>query len=324
MIPEKFKWIFIQILVVVWVAFGYSQPTSPDDTSKSNFSESQQIQLRTFVESSRVPQNRPVIFHVELSWLGNLSRYRIEPVSQPILTNLILEGSGSENRLQPLEEGNSKAIKAFTYRLKPLEMGMAYIDGILIKYMDTQTNEENSLSSQRVMVEIIEPIPENHTPGFKGIFYSGLLLTVLLILAFFVLRYFKQRNALKKSTLPQVSLAEIYLDKLTQEVDPRGTNLSDMISRLSSIFREYLDKEFNIHSRESSTAEIIRQLEEIDLDDLTRTNLSNVFQKIEVIKFSGKDIDPSDFTNIYGIIESFLHKRKQLQDPTQVEKKEES
>jgi len=105
MIAENIKCIFMQMICVVLVGLSYSQSPSSIDTSKFNFSESQQIQLRTFVESSSVPQNRPVIFHVELSWVGNLGRYRIEPISQPILTNLILEGSGSENRLQPLEEG---------------------------------------------------------------------------------------------------------------------------------------------------------------------------------------------------------------------------
>lgn len=317
---EKLRHIFL-LFFLLWCGNVFSQIADVKDSTTSIPSQNQQIQLKTFVESSKVPVNRPVVFRIELSWIGNLGQYHIEPVPLPVLTNLVLEGSGSENRLEPQAGGKTKAIKAFTYQLRPLEMGMAYIDGVVIKYVDTQSTEEDKLTSQRVMVEIIEPIPDGKSGVMKSVGYLFLILIPLLILLYFVLRYFRKKKAAREIT-PPIPLAEIYLDKLAHEVDPRGTNLGEMVSRLSRIFREYLDNDFGIHTRESNTTEIIEQLSTTDLDEVSKTNLEGVFKKLDLIKFAGKNVDPASFTNIYGAIESFLLKRKDVQISRQAEEKE--
>ncbi len=297
--------------------------SQPADTVRSTQQAPQQIKLNTFVEKSTVPLNGIVIFRVELSWPGELSRYQIEPVSQPILTNLLLEGSGSENRLEPVGDGQFMAVKAITYRLKPLEMGMAYIDGVVIKYKDRQTGEEDQLKSQRVMVEISEPVAENGTGKVRSYVYLSLLIIFFAAILYFIIVYFRKKKQVRESVVPVISLPEAYLNRLGQEVDPRGTNLNEMTGLLSQIFREYLNQEFGIHTRESSTKEIVSQLNELNLDETDRHNLVGVFEKLDLIKFAGKNVDAADFTNIYGTIEAFLIKRKQLLDNRQVEIKEE-
>ena len=293
------------------------------DTTRTAPPAPARIQLNTLVESSRVPLNRPVIFHIELSWPGELSRYQIEPVSQPILTNLLLEGSGSENRLEPQEDGTFKAIKSITYHFKPLEMGMAYIDGVVVKYVDRETGEENQLSSQRIMVEIVEPLPEEGEGPVRAVIYIVLLLIFFAVLLYFIILYWKKRKQAQHSLAPVESLPEIYLNRLAQEVDPRGTNLAEMTARLSKIFREYLDEDFGIRARESSTQEIVAQLTELNLEERDRENLKTVLEKLDLIKFAGKNVDPADFTDIFGTIEAFLIKRKQLLEEKEVELKEE-
>ncbi len=293
------------------------------DTTRTLPSAPEQIRLNTYVESSRVPLNRPVIFRIELSWPGELNRYQIEPVSQPILTNLLLEGSGSENRLEPQEDGTFKAIKSITYRFKPLEIGMAYIDGVVVKYVDRETGEENQLSSQRIMVEIVEPLPERGEGPVRAVIYIVLLLIFFAVLLYFIILYLKKRKQAQQRPVPVASLPEIYLNRLGQEVDPRGTNLAEMTARLSKIFREYLDEEFGIHARESSTQEIVAQFSQLDLEERDRENLKTVLEKLDLIKFAGKNVDPADFTDIFGTIEAFLIKRKQLLEVREVELKEE-
>ncbi len=322
---EKGKYLFYLIGFLCLFSFSFAQSNdtvNTADTTQYSLQEIQKIQLRTYVESSKVPQNRPVIFHVELSWPGDLSRYRIEPVSQPILTNLILEGSGSENRLEPLENGKFKAIKSLTYRFKPLEMGMAYIDGVTVKYVDSVTGKEDRLTSQRVMVEIVEPLPDQGQGGVKSFVFLFLIIAFLVILGYFLFMYFKKKKEARQAIEPVVPLSEIYLNRLAQEVDPRGTNLDEMVTRLSKIFREYLDQEYGIRSRESSTSEIIEQLQKIEMDESSRMNLEMVFKKLDLIKFAGKNIDPADFTNIYGTIETFLLKQKESYYSTQAGAKE--
>lgn len=275
-----------------------------------------QIQFHSYVEESKVPLNRPVILHLEISWLGKLNRYQIEPVSQPILTNLLLEGSGSENRLLTLEDGSLKAIKAITYRLRPLEMGMAYIDGLVVKYQDQESGEEEKLSSQRIMVEIIEPLPEKDGRKLKAVIYIILFILFFMVTGYFLLIYFRKKRITSKGVPAIVSPAESYLNRLAQEVDPRGTNLDQMIQRLSKLFKEYLEQDFNIPAREQSTQEIVQSLQTIEIDEQDKINLSSLFEKLDVIKFAKKNIEPTDFIYLYGIIENFLLKRKKLFETT--------
>jgi hypothetical protein len=284
----------------------------------------QQILLNSYVEESSIPLNGNVILHIEVSWPGKLNRYQIEPVSQPILTNLLLEGSGSENRLLTGEDGSLKAVKAITYRLRPLEMGMAYIDGIVLRYIDRESGEEENLSSQRIMVEILEPIPENKSERFQAVVYIVLLIIFFVITTYFILKYFRKKKSARENGTPEISLAETYLNRLSQEVDPRGTNLSDMISRLSKIFREYLHQDLHIPAKELSTQEIVASIKNMELDESEINSLTQVFEKLDIIKFSGKSMDPNEFTHIYGTIENFLMKRKQQDSSLQASAKEES
>jgi hypothetical protein len=270
-----------------------------------------------------VPANGNVILHIEVSWPGKLNQYQIEPVTQPILTNLLLEGSGSENRLITSDDGEMLSLKAITYRLRPLEMGMAYIDGIVIKYIDRINNQEDNLSSQRIMVEVTEPVPENGANGFKPIVYIILLIIFFGIMVYFIIAYFRKKKRISLEESPSVSIAEQFLQQLSQKVDPRGTNLDEMTIRLSRIFREYIYQDFNVPGKELSTNEILSRLKDLKLDENDVEKLSQVFQKLDEIKFTGKLVDPNEFTAVYGTIEDFLLRRKQHFDSTRYSAKEE-
>ena len=313
---EKLSYCWRCLILILLTVIGTNIATAqtPDSVQKS-ITTPQAIQLTTSLEKSKVPLNEIVNFRVELSWNGELNQYLVEPVSQPILINLLMEGSGSENRLEPLPEGGFRAIKAFTYRLKPLEIGMAYIDGMTIKYRNRTNNEEDQLVSQRVMVEIADPVADGPS-GVKSYLYIVLIILFVGIIVYSLIKYFRKRRQMKTEPEETISLPEKYLEYLGQEVDPRGTNLAEMTAKLSSIFREYLSVDFSIPARGASTEEILKHLDNIEVDDNDRANLKTVFEKLDLIKFAGKDIDPSDFSNIYGAIEAFLLKRKQLRKTT--------
>ncbi|NOX37123.1 MAG: hypothetical protein GXO78_06250 [Calditrichaeota bacterium] len=269
------------------------------------------IEFKAYVEQSRVPLNQKVIFHVELSWIGPLNRYEIQPIEQPVLTNLLMEGSGAANRLIPLENGKYRSVKTITYQFRPMEMGMAYIDGILIRYRDRVTGEEDQLQSQRIMVEIVEPVAEGgkHVRAIIYIVLLGLFFSTVL---YFVVQYVRRRRMTEPETRPAMPLAERYLVKIGQEVDPRSTNLAEMTRRLSRIFREYLSREFEFPTLEASTSEILTHLRQKNLDELEVNRLEAVFHKLDEIKFAGRKVEPTEFMEIYGVIEAFLNKRKEL------------
>jgi hypothetical protein len=317
MIVKNTTKIFSIYLVILFLEFSFSHSADSLSTISNH-----QIQLRSYVEESKVPANRLVILHLEISWPGKLNRFQIEPVSQPILTNLLLEGSGSENRLLTLEDGSLKAIKAITYRLRPLEMGMAYIDGVVIKYIDRESGEEENLSSQRIMVEITDPLPENQGKKLRAFVYIILFAIFFTITGYFILVYIRKKRMASKSVAPIMCPAESYLNRLMQEVDPRGTNLGQMISRLSRLFKEYLEQDFRIPAKELSTKEIVEALQQLQIDENDKAGLSTVFQKLDILKFAQKNIDPNEFIHIYGAIENFLLKRKQIFDAAESKSKE--
>ena len=297
------------ILLLSFYFFSIAQTVDTSGVKNDSITEQIPIQLNTFVESSQVPLNRKVIYHVELSWIGDLSHFRIEPIEQPILTNLLLEGSGSSNKLEPMADGQFRAVKTITYQFKPVELGMAYVDGLVIKYEDTATGEKNELQAQRVMIEILDPIDEGKGGGFKAVIYIALLFIFFGSIAFFLTRYINKRKKIAEALPQDICLAQEYLTRISQDVDPKSTNLSEMTSRLSKIFREYLSKDFHISAKEASSQEIIKQLEIKQLEEADLVKMKELFEKFDLIKFAGEQINPAEFSNIYGTIETFLLKQ---------------
>jgi hypothetical protein len=312
MIP-KYGLSKIWILLLVFNGLLNAQiiDTTSTDTSTASSGDQVTIQLNTFVESSEVPLNRKVKYHVELSWIGDLSRVRIKPVEQPILTNLLLEGSGSSNKLEPLSDGGFRAVKTITYQFKPVEMGMAYVEGIIIKYEDTVTGAQDELQAQRIMIEIIDSIAEGSGGGVKAIIYIVLLIIFFGACAYFMARYINKRKMNAEAPPQDICLAQEYLTRISQDVDPKSTNLSEMTSRLSIIFREYLSRDFHLAAREASSQEIIEQLEIKQFDETDLTTMKELFEKFDLIKFAREPVDPAEFSNIYGTIEAFLLKQIQ-------------
>ena len=325
MMFTKYKSFAMWILLFAFIPLLNAQvvDTASTRTGISSPTEKIAIQLNTFVESSEVPLNGKVKYHVELSWIGDLSRFRIEPMEQPILTNLLSEGSGSSNKLEPQANGSFRAVKTITYQFKPVEMGMAYIDGIIIKYEDMVTATQDELQAQRVMIEIVDPIPESSGGGFKAIVYVVLLIIFFGACAYFLARYINKRKTNAEAPSQDVCLAQEYLTRIYQDVDPKSTNLSEMTSRLSMIFREYLSRDFHLAAREASSQEIIDQLGIKQFEETELTKMKELFGKLDLIKFAGEQVNPGEFSNIYGTIEAFLLKQKQnWQDQQELNKKE--
>ncbi len=139
---------------------------------------------------------------------------------------------------------------------------------------------------------------------------------------YFVIVYFKKKKETQKAPESATSLAEQYLKQLSHHIDPRGTNLQEMTLKLSGIFREYLSKEYQIPAREASNTEICEYLKNTGLEDTELERLQQLFEKLDIVKFAGADIDPSEFSNIYGTVEEFLNQRKKIWEDEKAQMKE--
>lgn len=311
----------IRFLLLLSIAV-FSQTFNGSDTLNAPASQPSAIELKTYLKQSAVPLNRSVEFQVELSWIGDMSRYQIISIPQPVLTNLVMEGSGSANRLDELGGGKYRSAKSITYKLSPLAIGMAYIDGLEIKYRDQKTGEVESLYSQRVSVKIVDPLPDDSASAYEGLVYKILLGIFTLSVLYFLVLFFKRRKKAKNEDVPEVPLAEQYLQKLSRDIDPHAANPREMALQLSGIFREYLSKEYNISARETNIDKIVNHLAATGVKETELPKLRALFEKLEVVKFAGGEIDPAEFSSIYGAVENFLYERKRTLEAEKAQMKE--
>jgi hypothetical protein len=266
------------------------------------------IILRTYVESEEVPLNREVVYHVELRWKGDINRYQISKLNEPQLTNLALRGSGSSNR-----DTGAMAIKQFTFYLRPLEMGMAYIDGARITYTDTENNTESSLLSSRIGVKITGPLPE---PGENNlltimiyVFLSALVIAVILL---FVYRYQTRKKA-ELEKLQQAdteTLEEKYLRLLKETIHLRKENIRDSTADLAHLIIGYLGERFALPAGNLSTADMIALLRERDLGAEHLARLEEFLTRADLVKFAGESVTESDFHRYYDAIEIILENQR--------------
>ena len=265
------------------------------------------IQLRTYLDSNQVPLNREVVYHVELSWKGQLQRYHIQKIGEPVLTNLKLRGSGSANRFYTDKDGSPHSVKRITYYLKPLELGMAYIDGVTIQYEDTQLHQSGSLLSQRLSVQITEPLPE---PG-KGSHWTqtvvlALVIIFLLVLAYFIYRYFKIRKQSEQAKPePQKSLEEQYLDLIKNDIRLNDDQPDEQFAALLRLFNHYLKEKFALEAVVSFS--VLHPVLEPQLNDPSLlTRLKEVYDRAELVKFAGEPVNSGELHIFYDTIELTL------------------
>ncbi len=280
-----------------------------------------QIQLHTYLEKNRVPLNREVVYHVELSWTGELSRFQIVEAVEPVVTNLKLRGSGSSNRFYTDEDGQPYSIKRITYYFLPKEMGMAYIDGVTVKYQDNLTNEKNILPAQRLGAEITEPLPEE-SPGIAPanivIFILAGLFVVILI--FFLWRYFQQRKAEKARELEKpLSPEQKYLDRMKDTIDPESESTRKNFEILSKLLQRYLTEKYQLQDSALNYDVIREKLEQDGIDKALLEKLKLFYDRSELSKYAGEEITVNEFHLFYDTVELLLKRLKENRDENQNE-----
>jgi hypothetical protein len=271
------------------------------------------IDLRTYIEQEAVPLNREVVYHVQLQWEGPLTRYKISNIGEPITTNLIANGNGSSNRINPGSEGRTLSTKIITYYFKPVEMGMAYIDGVTIKYIDQFTGREESLLSGRIGVKIIEPIAETG----DGIARSKILyfILVLCIIGGGILigiRYKKRRDEAYTQSLlnKKETLEEKYLRLLKETIHYRVEGIKESVGDLSRLLSGYFMERYRLNITGSSGEKLIAELQDKLQHQDTTERIVDFYERTEKVKFAGEGIDESEFHRMYDTVELVLEHQK--------------
>jgi hypothetical protein len=296
------KLIFLSALIPI-----LGQAQSGADSIKSD------IRLRTFVENEEVPLNREVVFHVELEWKGDLNKYKISEFPEPVVSNLTMRGSGSSNKVNSTPQGGTYSIKRRTFYFRPLEIGMAYIEGVLIKYDDTYLHHQESLISDRVGVKIVDPIPEADDMLIsKTWLYGVLILIVLSVSLFFYLRYRQRKKEERLQTLAikKESVEEKYIRLLKETIHFNTDNIKDSLSDLSHLLNGYFSEKFHFPTANLATENLIEVLQEKGLSEETISRLNDFYKTANLVKFAGESVSDSDFHRLYDTVELILENQK--------------
>lgn len=266
------------------------------------------IQLRTFLEKDEVPLNRELVYSVELSWTGELNRYHIFEISEPVVTNLKLRGSGSSNLFFTDSLGNPRSIKRINYYFLPLSIGMAYIDGVTIQYEDKQLNQKEMLSARRLAAKIIDPLPENND-GMDFAILIGLIFILLfaVILVYYLIRYIQRRKmSAAMSAEENLTLEERYEQMLKSNVDLNGEHRRDSLNSLAKLFSSYCVEKFKL--QESPSLDVmISRLEDEKIRAELLEKLRDLYRRNELSKFAGEDISVNDLHLYYDTVEVLIN-----------------
>lgn len=299
--------ISIFLFIIMLPLIGFTQ--SHFDTTRSD------IILRTYVENETVPLNRELVFHVELQWKGDLSKYKISEVPEPMVINLTMRGSGSSNKVNSVSDGTTYSIKRRTFYFRPMEIGMAYVEGVKIKYADTILKREEFLISERIGVKIIDPLPE---PGEMKIPSHVLIILVgvfiLSITLFFYLRYQKRKKEEQARAQSEVkeTVEEKYIRLLKETVHFNTDNIKDSLIDLSNLLSGYISERYNIHTSSISTDQLIKALVEKEISEETIARIKDLYKTANLVKFAGETVNDADFHRLYDTVELILENQKLL------------
>jgi len=274
-----------------------------------------EIQLRTFIDSENVPLNREAIYHIELRWKGDLSRYKISEILEPTVSNLATRGSGSSNKVNTTPDGSLISVKEITFYFKPLEIGMAYIDGVTIKYTDKIKERDESLISSRIGVKIIEPLPEADENEVFSTLMFGLILVLLVgCILYLFFRYKKKQREAEENALSEIkeTAEEKYLRLLKETIHMNTDNAKDSLNDLTHLLNGYLTERYHFPVSNLSANDLLAALKEKNLSEESIARINDYYTKANLVKFAGEAVEDSEFHRLYDTVELVLENQKNI------------
>jgi hypothetical protein len=302
--PEILMISRVTVFIFLFSTFGlWAQDSIPNYTDTN-------IQLKTYLDKDKVPQNNEVVYHVDLSWKGELDRYQISNIGDPVVSNLKLRGSGSSNRFFVDDAGNPKSVKQVNFYFTPIEMGMAYIDGITIQYEDKILNQKETLSAQRLGVKIIEPLPDPTAgPDIGFIVIISIVIIFIIVVIYFVIRFIKQRklNAQAEDDIPK-TIEEKYLE-LLDGIELSSENRNETLSSITKLLNSYFSEKYEL-SGSAGFDQIKPELVSLNINEDLQEKVNNLFERDKLTKFAREQVAENELHLFFDTVEQLI---KQIQ-----------
>jgi len=259
------------------------------------------------VSQTEVPLNRSLTFTVTVSWTGDLSGIEIEELENPELTNFEIVETAASNMVER-KGGISYNKKVFTYTLKPLEMGMGYIDAVFLRYRDIGTDETHRLATQRIGVKTVDPIREED--GLSIYLLIGIMVVLAGGVGIGIVLFIRRRQEKAQALmLEQEEKVDLEGEFLTQLKEIRRDEFRDpvkVITELSHIIREYLSQKYEFEMGGKSALQISNLLREKGLEEDMVNKIQDCLSSLDEYKFSGKQAETSVLQVLYASVEAVI------------------
>jgi hypothetical protein len=293
----------ICFMIVVSVCQLYAQDTSRVATEST-------IKVYAEIEHKQVPLNRNLKFTVRVEWMGDLGRYKISELENPIIENFDIYSTSSADRRMS-EGGVAKACKVYEFILTPRTLGMGYVESVVVKYIDTETGEGHHLVTNRLDIEVIESAPEPNPDALKKLFIylAGVALLIFCVIGILSWRR-KTKRKKEIETVDVVSLEEEFLTMLRELIDLNSPelNFKESFASLSKTLRKYMTQKYQIPAMELTSDQLISDFKMNQLDERITNNTEEILRICDLAKFSGSGGERKDLDRVYTLIEEILEK----------------
>lgn len=296
-------------ILAFYVLMNLILAVSAQDSSSTGITNSSQIKLSAFVNKTESPLNRPVLLTIRLEWKGDLDRFDVHPFENPITQNMEIDGNATSNNVAAVN-GIATSVQDYEFTLKPTNLGMAYVEGVIVRYTDILTDKEYRLTTNRIEVKILDPLPE---PGSKSwVLWLAVFLFIVAGTLFLFIRLKKQGEQRKQQqeleAFAAIPIEEKFLSDLKALVDFNGPNInvSIAVADVSRLLRHFVNEKFAVSGLEVTTEQVLQELLEKDLDERFINNVKEVLTKADIIKFTGGSSDKTELERLYTLVEANL------------------
>jgi len=268
------------------------------------------IKVYAEIDHKQVPLNRNLTCTVRVEWMGDLGRYKISELENPLIENFDIFSTSSADRRMS-EGGIDKACKIYEFILTPRSLGMGYVESVVVKYIDTETGEGHHLVTNRLDIEVIESVPEPNPDALKNliIYLSGIVVLIFLIIG---ILWWRKKVKREKQTeiVDVVSLEEEYLTLLHESMDLNSPELDfkESFASLSKTLRKYLTQKYRIPAMELTSDQLVHDLKKNHLDESIVNNIEEILRICDLAKFAGSGGERKDLDRVYTLVETILEK----------------
>ena len=271
--------------------------------------EDEGIRVAVSAAPTEVPQNRTALVTIRLEWAGDLDRYEIIRFEDPLVENLSIIETARANKVQVIG-GLKVARQENQYTVRPDGLGMAYVDGIVIRYTDRETGKEYRLNSSRLELKVIDPLPGPVSRLWLVLLFA---LVFVALIAWYLLRRIRARRAeaerlARERMASQVTPELKYSERLRAEVELGDPDLdvNAAFGRLAGVLRRYLAEKYSLPLISATTSEVSGLMTEAGANERAIGDALTILKSADVAKFSGAAQMRSELERAYTILEGML------------------